>query len=139
MVATEKLEGLEYTLEEWQADRLSFEAACPRCGKILFYGAYPPEGIDAHLELRPQPGDRKYRLCKFCGLYQEPGKTAVQAKPVAHMCKDQSYELGAAYIQWHPEGDTYTCFWCHEEEIPVDSSLVPSPCETPDHPWGQYK
>ena len=107
----EGLEGLSYTREDWEADRQNPKAACPRCGKIRFYDAY-------------ELGERRYRLCKLCGLYQAPGEDAVQAKPVAHMCEAQSYELGAAYIQWHPEGDTYTCFWCQEEEIPVDSSLA---------------
>ena len=118
-----ELRGLVYTLHQWGTERTATELLpCPRCHRTFLYGAYELPG-------------RRYRLCKFCGLYQEPGEKARQAQPCAHRCDEQQYLLGVPYIQWHPEGDTYTCFDCGQQGVSVHATLVPNPYETAGHPW----
>ena len=121
--AARELRTLSYTEDDWDAEiKVAELVPCRRCGRTFFYRAY-------------RDGNRRYSLCKFCGLYQEPGERAVQAKPCAHRCSEQRYLLGMPYIQWHPEGDKYTCFDCRREGVRVAETLVPNLYLTPCHPW----
>ena len=77
--AVKKFAYITYPLEVWQAEnfllRNGVTAACPFCHKVGFY--YPCYAN----------GERRYRACKFCGMWQEVGGPAYRCVAVSHKCK----------------------------------------------------
>lgn len=119
----------DYTRADWEAESFSIFAegadpgACPQCGRTGFYG---PRFADP---------DRRYRACRFCGFWQDVDGGAERYLPTAHACELWPEVSKAPYIWWiEPGTDAYDCPFC-QEPVLVDSSTVPVPADTPQHPW----
>ena len=95
---------------------------CPACHRSGFYGPR-------------KAGNRSYRMCKFCGLYQTPGEQAVQLIATVHACSAWPEIASAKYIWWvQPFEAQYECPTCGGE-VRVSTSTVKRPVDDSSHPW----
>ena len=100
---------------------------CPACERTGFFGSRADSNI-------PQ---RFYRMCKFCGFFQNVGEESSYLVPNAHPCERSPTILGERYIQWCGATEvSRQCFSC-AEEYDVRSHLVSRPSATPEHVWWQ--
>src|SRR2546428_6900343 len=95
------------TIAAWDQDSLGICGSrsppphCPGCGRMGFYGP------------RKTDDDRRYRLCKFCGFYQEPDVEPTQCRATVHGCATWPVVAGAPYIWWvQPDENEYRCPQC---------------------------
>lgn len=134
--AAAALDAPPLSLQEWE-DAIFAQAAeqadpepCPNCKRTGFYG---PRARDKGL---------KFRQCRFCGLWQGVGKSALQLIPVSHDCDDWPEVAGASYIWWVPlDLKHFECPYCDKSVVVkstnpfVKAAQVTAPAEDPDHPW----
>jgi hypothetical protein len=110
------LAGNGYTEADWAAEMAAlYDAregppACPRCRRSGFYG---PRRADK---------ERRYRACKFCGLWQDVGKPP-------HLII--RYECHVA--DWKEPHEPWNCPTCGRHF--GTSQAVGWPADNPEHPW----
>jgi hypothetical protein len=119
----------DYHRQEWDEESYALFAeggdpgACPDCGRTGFYG---PRFADP---------EERFRDCRFCGFFQMVDVPARRYVPTAHDCETWPEVSQVPYIWWvSPDLDAFDCPFC-TEPILVDSATVPSPIDTPKHPW----
>jgi len=122
---------MTYTDADWNAEYLAIFAKrmppppCPGCGRTGFYG--PRQADD----------DRRYRLCKFCGFYEEVGAEPAQCRATVHGCSSWPTVAGASYIWWvQPEETRYSCPYCGTM-VGVVAVGANRPADDRSHPWWQ--
>lgn len=107
---------------------------------VIFSGRSPPPVcLDCRRSgfcgPRDAGGTRRYRLCKFCGHYEQVGSLPVRCQPSVHACAPWPKIAGAHYIWWvQPAETTFECPYCHQQ-VAVAQTLVARPCDDPKHPW----
>ncbi len=126
--AEDALSEPEFTAADYRAELNRHRsggppAECPKCGRTGFYG------------LRYAAEDKRaYRLCKFCGFYQQVGLVPKQLRPCCHDCRP--LVARAPYITWLPRGAmVFTCGACETRAMDVEGHQCTSPTEDLDHPW----
>jgi hypothetical protein len=99
---------------------------CPACDRTGFYGP----------RIRPTK-PRHYRLCKFCGFFQNVGEFSMTLIATVHGCPHQPLHqiLGAPQIQWvRLDERKPTCFAC-EGQYDAANHVVTRPVDDAKHPW----
>jgi hypothetical protein len=123
----------EFGDSHWQAmwDALyTFYGSPPACPACKWTGFYGP---------RKRAGDpRHYRMCKFCGFFQNVGEDSEYLVPtVPHQCPDYATVLEYPYIQWAREYECdRSCDYCGVE-YSVSDARVQRPADGSTHPWRQ--
>jgi hypothetical protein len=122
---------MSYTLADWDQEYFAIFGSrrppphCPACDRVGFFG--PRKAND----------DRRYVLCKFCGLYQEPNAEPIQCLATVHACQSWPVVAGAPYIWWvQPSETEYQCPYCRTRVLVV-AATVKRPAEDTSHPWWQ--
>ena len=93
---------------------------CPRCGRRGFYAP------------RFAEPDRRYRACKFCGLWQNVGKPPHEI--IRYEC--HQHPDGSEVADWKEPHESWDCPSCGRHFTPEES--VPWPSERPDHNWREW-
>jgi hypothetical protein len=121
---------MTYTNADWDKEYLAIFSSrtapplCPGCGRSGFYGPR-------------QAGDRRYRLCKFCGFYEAVDAEVIQCRATVHGCPSWPRVAGAAYVWWvHPQETEYRCPYCGTM-VEVATVRTKRPAEDASHPWWQ--
>jgi len=98
-----------FSVSDWDAQfravfaRRESPPSCPACHRSGFYGPR-------------KSGDRSYRMCKFCGFYQEPGHNPVQLSAAIHNCAGWPQTSGAPYVWWvQASEERFKCPACGAE------------------------
>jgi hypothetical protein len=120
---------LSYSNQDWDDECVYLfaegrdPAPCPACGRTGFYGP------------RVAGKNRRYRECRFCGLYQAVGEPAQRALPTAHGCDTWPEIAKAPYIWWLVPGtEGYECPFCGARAT-LAEDRVSNPAEDSEHPW----
>ena len=112
----------EYGLADWTAEVTALHVArqappqCPKCGRTGFYGP------------RWDARTRRYRACKFCGLWQD-----VSRPPHLVIRYECHHADGSSVADWKEPQESWTCPVCRRNLGP--SEAVPWPVDVPGHPW----
>ena len=122
-------EDVSYSQADWDEETFALFAegrdppACPKCGRIGFYGPRVSEQTGRH------------RACRFCGFFQRVDGPVERATPTVHRCGTWPTVARAPYLWWvDPGRDAYVCVFC-EGPVSVDASRVQAPADEPQHPW----
>jgi hypothetical protein len=119
----ERYSDADWAAEIAERDGMSGPRPCPSCERIGFCGP------------REDPDGLHYRLCKFCGFYQEVGGASIELRPCVHPCDQVPQVAGAPVITWiRPNETLYVCESCGQE-TDLAESLISSPALDPNHPW----
>jgi hypothetical protein len=113
---------MDYTLEQWTRENDHLKAGgapepCPRCKRRGFYA---PRGAD---------GDRHYRACKFCGLWQDVGR------PEHTIIRYECFGTGHCVADWKEPHESWACPICGAAFTP--STAVSWPEAVPNHYWNE--
>ena len=108
---------MTYTIEQWTEEDAHLKSGgdpqpCPRCARRGFYAP------------RWAEGDRHYRACKFCGLWQDVGR------PEHEIIR---YECCVA--DWKEPNESWACPVCGTTFTPDEA--VSWPRANPAHPWNE--
>lgn len=113
-----------YSAAEWRAEDVALKQGsdpqpCPWCKRRGFYAP------------RLADGDRKYRVCKFCGTSQDVGKDP--CKLIRYECQHPD---GSEVADWKRRGEPWVCpiTGCGREYGPEES--VSWPNDDLGHWWG---
>jgi hypothetical protein len=114
-------EPISYTEAEWRAEHAELKkggdpSPCPWCDR---HGFYAPRWAE---------GNRKYRMCKFCGVSQDVGEQP--RKLIRYECRHTN---GSVRAGWKPQDELWKCQTCDAVLSPDQS--VAWPIDDPKHPW----
>ena len=90
----------------------------PPCHQCRRRGFYAPRWAD---------GNRMYRACKFCGLWQDIDKEPHEI--IRYECRGSDHRVA----DWKEPHESWVCPQCGEEFGPSESVLWPE--ADPSHPW----
>jgi hypothetical protein len=78
----------------------------------------------------------RYRMCKFCGLYQDIGGKLEHLQATAHCAEDpRGCVAGATYVQWaRVHESTRQCDYCGADYI-IRENAIARPKDAFAHPW----
>ncbi len=119
-----------YTTADFAADVLDCfcrrpPGRCPECGRTGFFGPRYAE-----------EDNRKYRLCKFCGFYQQVAAEPEQLRPCVHACGKVPLVAGHPYITWVGSWQqSFDCDYCGSTGLEVEANPASVPAHDSAHPW----